>query len=148
VIFYLGTDFGGSDTSRELLLQLLGWVAPEWTRALTADQIALLNAVSRKAAHVVEYAVLAGLTARALAWRGGGAPLSVAGWAVGISLLVAGADEFRQSYTAERTPAVGDVAWDLLGACLGAGIQRLIASRSARRRGHRQRRSPSASPRE
>lgn len=79
----------------------------------------------RKAAHLLEYAILGGLLLlflRAVS-RGGllSAPLTI-----GIIAALAAADEYRQSFIAGRTPLPDDVMLDILGACLGVLLTLLI----------------------
>ena len=70
----------------------------------------------RKAAHVVEYAVLTGLLARA--WRKTSAALTVTGILAlsGLfALLYAISDEIHQAYVPGRGPSAVDVAVDACG---------------------------------
>lgn len=71
--------------------------------------------LTRKAAHVVEYALLAGLIALALSHKGGRA----VPWALGLSLVCAVLDEFHQMYSAGRSAQLTDVFIDGGGALLG-----------------------------
>ena len=92
------------------MLALLGALAP-WASA------ALLDAAHfglRKLGHLVEFGVLAVLWYRALA----PSPRAVTAAFV-LAAAYGGVDELRQGLDASRTPAVGDVAVDALGALLG-----------------------------
>ena len=122
VMFVGSTDaFSFSHTSR-ILGPLLRWLFP----GLVEPAIDLAVSVIRKAAHLGEYAVLAGLWWRALrrparrdprpwAWRPAGlAALACALWAM--------TDELHQSYTATR----GASGWDVLLDATGAGIGLLV----------------------
>jgi len=118
-IFVGSTDaFSSAHTSR-ILGPLLRWLFP----GLTEPALDLAVLLIRKAAHLTEYAVLAGLWWRALrrpvrqdprpwAWR-------PAGLALLACALSAGADELHQSFTATRTASGWDVLLDTAGAGLG-----------------------------
>jgi VanZ family protein len=103
------------------LASLVPWAAPEQLKA----GVWLI----RKCAHLVEYAVLAGL------WRWAFAPRGTAGWlAFGLSLATAVLDEAHQATTVSRTGSIADVLLDAAGAAAalallaggGAAIDRLI----------------------
>jgi len=80
----------------------------------------VIHFIIRKTAHVIEYAVLAGLWWRAL---GGG-------WAaLGLALLTASLDELRQSFTPGRTGSLYDVCLD----CAAAGAALLLMAVRRRR---------------
>jgi len=117
--FVGSTDaFSSAKTSR-ILGPLLRWLFP----GLGEPAVDLGVLLIRKAAHVTEYAVLAGLLWRALrrpvrqdprpwAWR-------PAGLALLACALWASADEFHQSFTVTRTASGWDVLLDTAGAALG-----------------------------
>jgi VanZ family protein len=75
--------------------------------------------ILRKCAHIFEYAVLAGLLARAL--RGStrllSRPLIV--WAWVLSAAYAGTDEFHQTFVAGRVGCLSDVCIDVVGVTVG-----------------------------
>jgi len=107
-----------------LLHALVPWAGPE--------QLTAAHWLIRKAAHFVEYAVLAGLWQWALAARGS------PGWrgALGLSVLTAALDEIHQSTTFTRTGSVADVILDSTGAAAalvalasgGAALDRVIGA--------------------
>jgi VanZ family protein len=99
VILSASTDSFSSDESR-------GWLASVIGTGLASA----LNIVFRKAGHVIAYAIL-GILARRADRR-----LTVA---VGMAVLVAIADETRQSMTLLRTGSPWDVMLDGLSAWLG-----------------------------
>ena len=119
LIFGGSTDaFSAAHTSR-ILAPLLRWLFPDLAEP-AIDHVVL---ALRKVAHLVEYAVLAGLWWRALrrpvrsdprpwAWRP--ALLAVLACA-----LWASTDEIHQSFTADRTASGWDVLLDTTGAGLG-----------------------------
>ena len=117
IAYFGGGQWGGAYTAAwlgPLLRALLPTASPE---ELTAAHLFI-----RKAAHVIEYAVLAGLWRRCV----GGA------WApLGLTVLTACLDELRQSFTPGRVGGMADV---LLDGAAAATALALIAIR-ARPRG-------------
>jgi len=106
----------GEHTSR-ILTPLLRW----WNPDISPATIAQVHFLVRKAAHLIEYAILAVLLCRA--WRG---------WierfwrrvalTLAPAMIFAAADEFHQSFVASRTALLGDVLLDCSGALLGLMI--------------------------
>jgi VanZ family protein len=103
-----------------------------WLRLLFGGEVPdLVHFAIRKAAHVVEYAILAALGWRALS-RTGAAPRSAttaAAGALGIALLIAVTDETLQSLSPLRTGSAWDVMLDLSGAALAVGIAAAVSQR-------------------
>jgi VanZ family protein len=98
-----------NETSRFIrpLLEFLFPSAPPET-------LALYHGYIRKLAHLAEYSILAILARRAFThFR---RPILLA---IGIVILVAMADEFRQSFDPRRTGTPIDVIIDLVGGLLG-----------------------------
>jgi VanZ family protein len=90
-----------------LLKQLIPWAAPEL--------IETLHWVIRKAAHLVEYAILA------LLWRRALAPsVGTPGWRLPLALcvLTAALDELHQATTLTRGASAADVLLDSAGAAM------------------------------
>jgi VanZ family protein len=118
VIFAGSTDaFSPAHTSR-ILGPLVRWLFP----GLPPPAVDRAVPALRKAAHLVEYALLAGLCWRALRrpvrgdarrwdWR-------PAGLAVVACALWASTDELHQAFTADRTAS----GWDVLLDATGAGV--------------------------
>ena len=95
----------------------------EVVRADVSDEIIRdIQLVIRKAAHVLEYAILAILSCRALAKHTTPLPWAVLGQAVLIASAYAVLDEWHQSWTAERFGSPLDVAIDSVGATVGAAF--------------------------
>jgi len=113
--------FGSGQWSGE---QTSAWIGPI-LRALLAgaspELVQTVHFLIRKSAHVFEYAVLALLWRRAL----GGACIPL-----GLAVLTASLDEFRQSFTPGRVGSIYDVLLDGTGA--GAALLLAIALRARR----------------
>ena len=127
VIFLGSTDMLSAEHTSRFLVPFLRWIDPQISlAALNAIQLGI-----RKLGHLTEYAILAMLLWRAL--RGG------VRWQMKMSLLFlvaavasaifAASDEFHQSFVKSRTPSVGDVLLDVVGALFGL----LICASFARR---------------
>jgi VanZ family protein len=123
VLIWLGLIFVGSSdlmsaehTSRFLVPFLL-WLKPD----ISVETVALIQFGVRKAAHLIEYAILAILLCRA-AFRGTNLrmkmPLLYASVWLVCTLLAAG-DEFHQSFVPSRGAAWGDALIDSAGAIFG-----------------------------
>jgi len=106
----------------------------------------LLDLLMKKAAHITEYAILAGLLWWAL---GGGTERRVKLAALAVAVFYAVSDEFHQSFTPGRSPSPVDVLIDTVGAASAlvilAAVQRRNrgASGSARPASNRQEAPPS-----
>lgn len=93
-------------------------------RDLSPELFAAMHFTIRKAAHLIEYAILGALALRAFrqqtpwTWRHAAA-------AVALAACVAIADEAHQSTLPSRTGTPADVAIDLAGAALAVGLTRL-----------------------
>ena len=112
LILWLSSDVGSAERTGRLLLPLLRAVLP----AASPGQIEALHALVRKAAHVVEYAILAALWFRAFA-QGGGVGRHAAAWrAIAIAAAWAIVDETFQSTVSSRTGSAVDVGIDVAGA--------------------------------
>ena len=111
VQIFASGSFAASETSR-FIGPLLRWLFP------AADPASVEGAhfAIRKAAHFVEYAILALLALRAfrLSFERPLAQLGAASLA--LVLAVAVVDEWRQAVSADRTGALSDVALDFSGA--------------------------------
>jgi len=100
VVVWMGVIFGFSALPKE---------------ALNFGQSTLVS----KLAHVTEYAILGWL----IQWAHSGRNMQRVGWQPWlIAVLYAATDEFHQSFTPGRTPAVTDVMIDSFGAAIGVGL--------------------------
>lgn len=120
-IFAMSTGWGGSDHTSRIIEPLLRWLFPR----LSPENIGLLHAGIRKAAHFTEYAVLALLIRRALLrsrpdYGGGAWRLDVT--ALGLAVIYAATDEFHQRFVGNRTPSVFDVLVDASGAFVALAL--------------------------
>jgi VanZ family protein len=113
IAYFGGGQWSGDHTSAwlgPLLRALLPTASPE--------ALATAHLLIRKAGHVIEYAVLAGLWRRGL----GGA------WApLGLAVLTACLDELRQSFTPGRGGSMVDVLLDGAAAAMALGLAALRA---------------------
>jgi VanZ family protein len=113
LIAWLSTDTWSAAETAPRLFLVLRWLLP----GAAPDQVEALHWLARKAAHAIEYGVLAALWSRALGSRdrrrGWIAPL-------GLSVLTATIDELHQSMTNARMGSVADVVLD--GAAASAAL--------------------------
>ena len=109
-----GESFSGGATS-SMLSPLFRWLFPDFG----PRDLWELHFWVRKSAHVVEYAVLAMLSFRALRLSLHLPLLRVIGLALLIVVSVAGVDELRQSFLPTRTGAMSDVLLNFVGGGLG-----------------------------
>ena len=112
VILYASTDgFSAGNTSR-IIRPLLIWLFPDITEA----RLAAVHFSTRKAAHFIEYAVLAFLARRAFVtstrellkkhWFA---------WSLIFVVVVAAIDELHQSFVPARTGSIYDSGIDMAG---------------------------------
>jgi VanZ family protein len=114
IAVFSGGFFGADETGSWLLPLLARWVPWASPRQLHALHVAV-----RKLGHLTEYGILAALWLRAFP----GHPRAEA-WAVALSVLYAGADEWRQGLAPNRSPSLLDVAVDAAGALVAVGCLR------------------------
>ena len=112
-IGWFSSDAWSAARTGSLLLPLLKALLP-WA---ATEQLAALHWLSRKAGHVIEYAVLAGLWRRALYSEPRAEPRPAA-WRAPLGLAVATAflDELYQATTLTRGASAADVLLDSAGA--------------------------------
>ena len=127
VIFLGSTSLMSAEQTSRLIVPILLWLKP----GMSPKTIWIILVIMRKCAHVTEYAILALLLWRAL--RSGPTlrtKLPTLFSAVLLACAVfAASDEFHQSFVKSRTPSVGDVLLDVVGALFGL----LICASFARR---------------
>lgn len=112
-IFGMSTGTFGPDLSRSLLAGMLGLLH----LAVSADALELLNTISRKLAHLTEYAVFSFLLYRSL---GGQARIRwrphAALWSIVAAAAYSLTDEFHQAFVPGRTASLIDCGIDATGA--------------------------------
>jgi VanZ family protein len=119
VLFLLSTDTFAAEHTREVLWHVFRGLA----LPVTDEQDILLHFLTRKAAHLTEYAILACLLLRA--FRAGAAVRWHWRWATCSLVLVtlyAGLDEYHQTYTQYRTGAVADSVLDMAGGLIALAL--------------------------
>jgi VanZ family protein len=110
VLAMSSAEFSAAKTGG-VLHPLLAWLAP----GLRPHHVDAIHGVARKAAHFIEYAILAALWFRALARSG--STRTVAAWgALAVSVACAVLDESLQAAVPTRTGSPADVTLDSLGA--------------------------------
>jgi VanZ family protein len=117
VIYVGSTNIMSAEHTSRYIVPFLLWLKP----GMSPKAIWTILVVTRKCAHVIEYAVLALLLWRALR----SVPilqtksLLVFGAVLLGCALFAASDEFHQTFVKSRTPSVRDVLLDVTGALLG-----------------------------
>ncbi len=128
-IFVFSSDWLSWRNTSPLAGRWLRW----WLPNLDPQSIETLHLFSRKLGHVTEYALLALFWHIALRRASRWSPWQAGLGAAIISILYAGLDEWRQTFTAERSGSLADVALDSLGVLLSvAGIGALYLARAGR----------------
>ena len=114
-IFWMSTETFSSENTFSWTEILVHFLLPK----ISSQEVLFINALIRKAAHVVEYFVLGILLFRT--FRGS----SVSSWnwrwpifAVIVVALWAASDEFHQSFVPSRMASAADVAIDTAGGIL------------------------------
>ncbi len=119
VMFWLSTDTFAAEHTGEVLWHVVSRLAPQ----VTYEQYRLLHLLTRKAAHLTEYAILACLLLRAC--RAGAADAWHWRWATRSLVLVAihaGLDEYHQAYTQSRTGSAADSVLDMAGGLVALAL--------------------------
>ena len=136
VMFVFSTDTFAAERTGAVLWHVVSELAPQ----VTYEQYTLLHGLTRKAAHLTEYAILACLLLRAL--RAGAAPPWHWRWATLSIVLVAlhaGLDEYHQAFTQYRTASVADSLLDTAGGVLALALLWLNRRKPAGLERHRAR---------
>lgn len=118
VISVLSSDSFSGEHTASLLRPVLELLLPGAAPAT----IETAHAITRKLAHVTEYAVLALLVFRALE-RPGRTATTLALATIAFCALYASFDELHQSLVPSRGPSPVDVALDTFGAALGVAVR-------------------------
>ena len=123
-IFWLSTEAFSSDRTLSLLSHLLGLTG----LILTNRAISVLHLLIRKAAHIVEYSVLAVLLC--LLWNEGGSESlqpKIAGKVMVVCAGYALLDELHQYFVQGRGPSLADCGLDILGALMSVWMFQIAA---------------------
>lgn len=129
LILVASTDLMSAEHTSRIILPLLRWLDP----TISFRTVLRVEFLVRKAAHVLEYAVLAALFYRAwtrTVWLD--RPAMSAAAVMVICLLYALSDEFHQSLVPSRTASFRDVVIDVCGAIAGAAAYAMLRPRSDR----------------
>ena len=117
VLWAGSSSYSAAETSR-YLLPLVRWLLPDANFRTHWEVIVAV----RKAAHLIEYGILAWLTWLALFSTYRRALLRFVGLALAWVVVVASFDEIRQSMVESRTGSIVDVAIDVSGGLLALGL--------------------------
>ena len=127
VIFVGSTSVMSADHTSRYIVPFLLWLKP----GMSPKAIWTILVITRKCAHVTEYAVLALLLWRALRSVPAVRPrtLMLFGGVLFGCALFAASDEFHQTFIKSRTASIRDVFLDIGGAILGLLIAASFACR-------------------
>ncbi|HET7511182.1 MAG TPA: VanZ family protein [Chthoniobacterales bacterium] len=121
IMLVSSTQLMSAEQTSRFLTPFLRWLKPD----MSWNTIAHIHLLVRKAAHLIEYAILAGLVFRALRGVAGGFWRRAA-MAFVPALIFAAADEYHQSFVPSRTSSARDVFIDCAGALFGILICRAV----------------------
>lgn len=120
ILIFIGSgDFLSGSHTGSVLLGPLRWLFSHASEAT----LGAIHFWIRKAGHLTEYAILAGLTARALSTSSLG--FLRRGWfwaALGVVVVYSLSDEFHQSFVPSRGASLHDSMIDSVGGLLGLAI--------------------------
>jgi VanZ family protein len=119
-IAWFSTAEFGSDKTSAALSPLFQWLLPY----ATEPQLAALHASTRKAAHIIEYAILSCLWFVALTGEHGFGGRHAAWIAVLVAIGWAVLDELHQAIVPNRTASAMDIGIDTIGALAAAAVAR------------------------
>ena len=132
-IYGASTDAGSADHTRPFVGSILRRLLPSVAARLSPEAVDRVDWNVRKAAHITEYALLAVLAYRAVAFGGTTFRHRNVVLPFVIAVAYAASDEYHQSFTASRGAAAADVTFDTFGVTIGLILclwQRLAASES------------------
>lgn len=124
-----GSTFSGQNTVG-VFAAVVNWLAP----GLTPEQVDFLHRAARKSMHVLAYGVGAVLWFRAVYSGGRSQTRHALVAAFVVTLVIAAADEFRQSRFAERSGRAADLIFDGAGALAALLIIALLVLRRSSRK--------------
>lgn len=118
LIFWMSTEAFSVQKTSFIIESVLRF----WAASLSEKEVRMIQAITRKLAHVIEYFILGLLLFRA--FRSGSAGGRNRSWAFSslvVVVLYAAGDEFHQSFVSTRTASIVDVAIDVMGGILAQG---------------------------
>lgn len=119
VMYGGSSDIGSNERTQPVINGLLLRLFPFLADYFTAEQLSRINWNLRKTAHVTEYAVLAILLFRAVAFGNPRFRSRNAALPLVLAISFAFADEYHQSFVPSRGPSTTDVFFDATGAVIG-----------------------------
>ncbi len=126
LMFGFSTDAFSGENTQSVIVRVIRWLGfNPYSRAALR-----INFIARKAAHLIEYALLAALLYRA--FRSGRPPRWRATWAaqtITVVILWALLDEYHQSLTQSRTGSIHDSFIDIAGGSLALAVIYLLSRR-------------------
>lgn len=128
ISFASSDSFNAGNTSR-IIGPFIRWLFP----GTTEETLAVIHLITRKAAHFIEYAILAYLAARA--FRTSPRPALANRWFLAsLALVVAYAllDEYQQRFVPSRTGSIYDSLIDICGGLAALFTIRRFANRARR----------------
>jgi VanZ family protein len=140
VMFVGSTNVMSAEHTSRYVVPFLLWLKP----GMSPHAIWVILVVTRKCAHVAEYAILALLLWRALRSvpvLSTKAPVLFGAALLGCAVFAA-SDEFHQTFIKSRTPSVRDVFLDIGGAFVGLLIGTTFTRRDRLKSGRRSARAP------
>jgi VanZ family protein len=120
LIFSLSTHAGSMQSTSGLLTAFVQWIAPDLAASLTSTQWLHVEQLLRKAAHLLEYAILMLLSARAFQYGRDNLQMRSVLLGFVLSSLYAVTDEVHQSFIPSRTALAADVLIDIAGVTIAA----------------------------
>lgn len=119
VIFLWSTDFGSAENINPQIQGIFQKLFPGIAAQMDPETVYRINFNIRKTAHVTEYALLAILAYRAVAFGDSRFRDRLVVLPFLISVLYAASDEYHQSFSVIREGAAADVAFDAFGVTIG-----------------------------
>lgn len=119
VIFGFSTDAASAENTRAGVRSILSRLAPGLAGRLTPAQVDRIDWNLRKGAHVTEYAILAILAYRAVAFGSPAFRNRNVFLPFTLCVLYAASDEYHQSFEPTRGAAAADVVFDTFGGVVG-----------------------------
>jgi VanZ family protein len=119
LIYSASSDAGSADNTRPVVQNLFHRLLPFLADRLSPDVVDRVDWNIRKTAHIVEYAVLAVLAFRAVAFGGTRFRARNVVLPFLIAVAYAASDEYHQSFSPSRGAAAADVTFDTFGVTIG-----------------------------